>query len=64
MYIYNAYICIYINIYINIYIYIYNMKFAIEGFLEVAIESWPGWNLRIRTTEFRPDALTNWTIRP
>ena len=29
----------------NIYIYIYSMVFTTEGFLEVAIESWPEWDL-------------------
>ena len=32
-----------------------------EGFLEVAIESWPEWewDLNPKTIEFRSDALTN-----
>ena len=34
----------YIYIYIYIYIYTY-MVFATEGFFEVAIESWPKWDL-------------------
>ena len=33
-----------VAIYIYIYIYIY-MVFITEGFLEVAIESWPEWDL-------------------
>ena len=37
------YIHIYINIHICIYIYIY--VFTTEGLFEVAIESWPEWDL-------------------
>ena len=32
-------------IYLNIYIYIYIMIFTTEEFFEVAIESWPEWDL-------------------
>ena len=46
IYIY-IYTYIYIYIYIFIYIYIY-MVFTTEGFLEVAIESWPEWDLNPR----------------
>ena len=36
------------------------MLFITEGFLEVAIESWPEWDLNSRPlTEFYLDALTN-----
>ena len=35
------------------------MVFTTEGFLEVAIESWPEWDLNPITTEFRSDALTD-----
>ena len=48
------YVCIYmymcdmcVCIYIYIYIYLY-MVFTTEGFLEVAIESWPEWDLNPR----------------
>ena len=34
-------------IYINIYMCVY-MLFTIEGFFEVAIESWPKWDLNPR----------------
>ena len=34
--------------YIYIYIYIY-MVFTTEGFFEVAIESWPEWDLNAPT---------------
>ena len=46
MYVYNIYtfICIYIYI---CYIYVY-MVFTTEGFLEEAIESWPGRDLKPR----------------
>ena len=46
IYIYNIYIyiCIYIYIYLYIYIYIY-IVFSTDGFFEVAIESWPEWDL-------------------
>ena len=49
LYIY-LYIYIYISIYIYlwyIYLYIY-MVFTTEGFFEVAIESWPEWDLNPR----------------
>ena len=36
------------------------MVFTTEGFLEVAIESWPGWPT---TAKFPSDALTDLTIR-
>ena len=58
MYIINIqYIYIYIYIYINIYICMYI-------FFEVAIESWPKWDLGIsfRRSNRPLDALT--TIRP
>ena len=35
-------------IYIYIYIYILYMVFTTEGFLEVAIECWPEWDLNRR----------------
>ena len=35
------------------------MVFTTDGLFEVAIESWPGWDLNPRTTEFRSDALTD-----
>ena len=35
---------LYIYIYIFIYIYIY-IVFSTDGFFEVAIESWPEWDL-------------------
>ena len=35
--------------YIYIYVYIY-IVFTTEGLFEVAIESWPDWNLYIYTT--------------
>ena len=41
MYVYMYIICIYM------YIYIY-MVFVTEGFFEVAIESWPEWDLNPR----------------
>ena len=56
MYIY-IYVCIYICmyiIYIHLYVYIYicyiyvYMVFTTEGFLEEAIESWPGRDLKPR----------------
>ena len=48
MYVYNIYTFIYIYIYIYIcYIYVY-MVFTTEGFLEEAIESWPGRDLKPR----------------
>ena len=34
------------------------MVFTTEGFLEVAVESWPEWN-QPTTTEFHLDALTD-----
>ena len=40
-----------LNTYIYIHIYIHthiNMVFITEGFLEVAIESWPEWDLNPR----------------
>ena len=46
MYVYNIYTFIYIYIYIC-YIYVY-MVFTTEGFLEEAIESWPGRDLKPR----------------
>ena len=53
MYIYTyIYICIYMYVYIyNIYIYIYIIYiyvFTTEEFFEVAIESWPEWDLNPR----------------
>ena len=40
-----CYIYIYIyNIYIYIYIYIY-VVFTTEGFFDIAIESWPEWDI-------------------
>ena len=43
---------IYIYIYkIYIYIYIY-ILFTTEGFLEVVIESWPGWDLKPRPLNY------------
>ena len=52
------YLYIYIYIYISIYIYLYiylwyiylyiYMVFTTEGFFEVAIESWPEWDLNPR----------------
>ena len=36
---------IYICIYIYIYIYIIYTVFTTDGFFEVAIESWPKWDL-------------------
>ena len=42
---------IYIYIYIYIYMYVY-MVFIAQGFLEVAIESWPEWNLSDVTFSF------------
>ena len=47
------YICIYMYICIGIY------HRTTEGFFEVAIESWPEWDLKPQTTEFRSDALTS-----
>ena len=44
---YKKYIYIYIYIYIHKYIYIY-MVFITEGLFEVAIESWPEWDLNPR----------------
>ena len=35
------------------------MVFTTEGFFEVAIDSWPEWDLNSITTEFRSDALTD-----
>ena len=46
MYMY-AYIYIYISVPLSLYIDIY-MVFTTEGFLEVAIESWPEWDLNPR----------------
>ena len=43
------------------WIYIY-MVFITEGFFEVAIESWPEWDLNPRP--LNSDALTDWAIRP
>ena len=58
IYIYiHTYIHLYIYIYLVIYIYIYGiwydiydiiMIFITEGFFEVAIESWPEWDLNPR----------------
>ena len=45
------YIYIYIYIYIHIYIHIY-MVFITEGFFEVAIGSWPEWDLSPQTQSF------------
>ena len=42
---YITYIYIYIYVYICIYI---RMVFTTEGFFEVAIESWPEWDLNPR----------------
>ena len=46
------YVCIYMymcDMCVCIYIYIYlYMVFTTEGFLEVAIESWPEWDLNPR----------------
>ena len=49
---YIIYIYIYLYIYIYIYMYIYicmyihiYMVFTTDGFFEVAIESWPEWDL-------------------
>ena len=47
---------IFIFTYIYIYIFTYIYIFDIEGFLEVAIESWPEWDFESTTTEFRSDA--------
>ena len=41
------YIYIYICLYMFVYIYIH-MVFITEGFFEVAIESWPEWDLNPR----------------
>ena len=49
-YIYYILYILYINIY-NIYIYIY-MVFTTEGLLEVAIESWPEWDLNPRYVSY------------
>ena len=38
------YMYIYVYIYIYIYMYIYTV-FTTEGLFEVAIESWPEWDL-------------------
>ena len=46
MYVY-IYIYIYISVPLSLYIDIY-MVFTTEGFLEVAIESWPEWDLNPR----------------
>ena len=35
------------------------MVFTTEGLFEVAIESWPEWDLNPRPPEFRSDALTD-----
>ena len=35
-------------LYIYIYIYIYILLFTTEGFLKVATESWPEWDLNPR----------------
>ena len=35
------------------------MVFITEGPFEVAIESWPEWDLKPTTTEFHSDALTD-----
>ena len=52
MYIY-IYICLYIYIYIYIYIHVYiyvytHTVFTTERFFELAIESWPEWDLNPR----------------
>ena len=47
------------KIYTDIY-----MIFINEGFLEVAVQSWPEWDLNPRQTGFHSDALTNLAIRP
>ena len=47
LYIYILYIYIYIYIHTYIHTYIH-MVFTTEGFLEVAIESWPEWDLNPR----------------
>ena len=41
----NIYFIFYIYIYIYIYIIFIYMVFTSEGSFEVAIESWPEWNL-------------------
>ena len=40
------------------------LVFTTEGLLEIAIESWPEWDLNPTTTEFCSDALTDWAIKP
>ena len=42
------------------------MVFITEGFLEVAVERWPEWDVGFEptTTEFRSDALIDRAIRP
>ena len=35
------------------------MLFITEGLFEVAIESWPEWDLNSANNEFRLDALTD-----
>ena len=47
MYVYICVCVICVCVYIYIYIYLY-MVFTTEGFLEVAIESWPEWDLNPR----------------
>ena len=47
MYVYICICVICVCVYIYIYIYLY-MVFTTEGFLEVAIESWPEWDLNPR----------------
>ena len=39
--------------------YIDKYDITTEGFLEVSIESWPGWLFEPTTTEFRSAALTD-----
>ena len=50
--------------YMYAFMYVVYMNiFTTEGFFEVALESWPEWDLKVvfkpTTTEFRSDALTN-----
>ena len=39
--------------------YIIHMVFTTEGFLEVAVESWPELGFEPTTPEFRSDVLTD-----
>ena len=41
------------------YMYMVYMVFTTDGFFEVAIETWPEWDLSLRPLKFHSHALTD-----